>query len=462
MSVARVLSVVVITWVLSVSSTRAEHAPKVPAQAMEAMEFLLGQWEAENYENGEKIGASQDSRTWSAGGHCLKVSWTGTERGVEWRAEAVAGWDAQENALIEHWFGNQGQSLKNRYPLDKMTEKTWDGDFTFVTGDGVVMQGTCLVTKTADGFVYESTWQQDEKEMTFKSVTRKLTGAPTVAVGEVSPDHVLKYFPGRWEWTQSDGESGTVHWELVSDGAALAGIGTTSYGGKDFGVGGWEPGEKKWVHTWYTAKGQHGRMEWMSFSGDTYTGTARVGQPGVEAVDAKAVCKIIDEDSFVLTMEPGHVTKWRRKNIDQPPVDANLKQLERLIGKWDVVFDAPAVPFREAHATYQWAIGGKYLEALWYLPDGTFLGPELFVWDPSREAVRMWGFDTNSFYDATWRIDGARWTCIFDGWQLAGDRVHSAVEMEFKDDGSILATFTPVGSDQPEGTVTFTRPQSER
>jgi hypothetical protein len=227
-------------------------------------------------------------------------------------------------------------------------------------------------------------------------------------------------------------------------------------------MGGWVPEEKKWVHTWYTAKGHHGRMEWTSFSGDTYTGTACAGQPGAEAVDAKVTCKIIDENSFVLAMEPGHVAKWKRRSLDSHPVDANLKQLEPLIGAWDVVFDSPVVPFREAHVTYRWAIGGRYLEASWTLPDATYLGPELFVWDPSREAVRMWGFDVDSFYDATWRIDGTRWTCIFDGWRLAGDKVHSTVEMNFRDDGSIVATFTPVGAEQPEGTVTFRRAQEKR
>lgn len=462
MNIVRAISVVVVTFALDVSATQADPAPEVPAKAIEAMGFLLGDWEAENYENGEKIGASKDCRTWADGGHCLKISWKGTDRGGEWQADAVAGWDAQDNALIEYWFGNQGQSLKNRYPLDKMTENTWDGDFTFVTRERVVMQGTCRVTKTADGFVYESTCTQDDEELVFKSVTRRFKDVSTAGVGEVSPDQVLKYFPGNWEWTQSDGESGTVHWELVSDGAALAGMGTTTYGGKDFGMGGWVPEEKKWVHTWYSAKGHHGRMEWTSFSGDTYTGTARVGQPGAEAVDAKVTCKIVDENSFVLAMEPGHVTKWKRTSIESHPVDANLKKLEPLIGSWDVVFDSPVVSFKEAHVTYRWAMGGRYLEARWTLPDGTYLGPELFVWDPNRQAVRMWGFDVDSFYEATWRIDGTSWTCIFDGWRLAGDRVHSNVEMKFKDDGSIVATFTPVGTQKPDGTVTFRRAHEKR
>ena len=136
--------------------------------------------------------------------------------------------------------------------------------------------------------------------------------AQTGFAQEVSPSEILKYFPGKWEWSRSDGESGTVEWKLVSDGKALAGPGMSTFGGADFGLGGWEAQSKKWAHTWYTAKGGYGRLEWNTFEGGTYRGVVRTFEPGGELAEAKTSCKIVDQNTFILTIEPDARETWKR------------------------------------------------------------------------------------------------------------------------------------------------------
>jgi hypothetical protein len=48
-------------------------------------------------------------------------------------------------------------------------------------------------------------------------------------------------------------------------------------------------------------------------------------------------------------------------------------------------------------------LDGKYLKANWTTVDGKELGPEWFTWDPIRKTFRMWGFDADNFYEATWQ-----------------------------------------------------------
>jgi hypothetical protein len=141
--------------------------------------------------------------------------------------------------------------------------------------------------------------------------------AQTVCAEEVSPEKILKYFPGTWEWSRSDGESGRVQWRLVAGRKAIAGPGMTTMGGRDFGLGGWECEAEQWAHTWYSAKGGYGRLVWTKFEEDTYHGVVRTREPGGDFVEAKASCKIVDPDTFIFTVEPDRRATWKR--VTQAP-----------------------------------------------------------------------------------------------------------------------------------------------
>ena len=142
--------------------------------------------------------------------------------------------------------------------------------------------------------------------------------------------------------------------------------------------------------------------------------------------------------------------------------DPNLKQLTPLVGSWKVTFDWPGMPFDEAKVTYRWKLKGRYLEARWSKTDGTDLGPELFAWDPIKKSIRMWGFDPESFYEATWSFDGKKWAGKFSGTRFTGEETESTIHLEFQNDSSISVQHTPKGADKPRGFAKFTRvPQGE-
>ena len=141
------------------------------------------------------------------------------------------------------------------------------------------------------------------------------------------------------------------------------------------------------------------------------------------------------------------------------PADANLQQLAPLVGEWHVTFDLPGFPYTETKATYKWILGGRYLEARWYSMDGIELGPELFAWDPVSKVIRMWGFDSETFYEGVWQIDGPRWTSKYAGVRFAGEETKTDVVLEFKGDSEVLATLKSPDPDRP-GTAKFVRVQS--
>lgn len=260
-------------FALSFAAPRAFSAEssKIPAKAFEAMSFFVGDWEAEAFENGEKIG-NVDRRRWAPGKHCLIVETSGGEEGAEYRDAAICGWDAEANALIEHWHGSLGSSATISYPLKAMSKDVWEGVFSYITGDGKSSEGKCQLAKTRDGFVWTGRWMQDGKEAELKSVARKVTGMPaakdTPQAG-VGPPKVpakaikaMGYFVGSWEGEDiTDGRKlGDNHdqrrwmpgkhclwinWSGTHDGVAS----------QFSGICGWDPKAKAIVDHWYGSQG---------------------------------------------------------------------------------------------------------------------------------------------------------------------------------------------------------------
>ena len=137
--------------------------------------------------------------------------------------------------------------------------------------------------------------------------------------------------------------------------------------------------------------------------------------------------------------------------------DPNLQQLAPIIGSWTVTFDDPEMPVKEARVTYTWMLDGKYIEASWSTLDGKDLGPELITWDPIKKTIKLWGFDTVSFYEATFQIEGKKWTGKYEGTKFTGERTKNTIVLEFKDDSTILTKSYHDGSDKVAGTSKFTR-----
>lgn len=139
------------------------------------------------------------------------------------------------------------------------------------------------------------------------------------------------------------------------------------------------------------------------------------------------------------------------------PADPHLQQLAPIIGDWVATFDVPEMTLKEAKVRYQWILDGRFLEGRWYSMDGKELGPELFTWDPVTESIRMWGFDLESFYDATWQIDGRKWTGDYSATRFTGERMGDRFVLQFEGDSTILLKFIPSGSEQATGAGKFVR-----
>ena len=137
-----------------------------------------------------------------------------------------------------------------------------------------------------------------------------------VSCADEMPDSILRYFPGRWRIEGPDGSSGTVEWKLVAGGKAVAGAGTSTDGGADFGLAGWKAKEKKWVHTVFSEDGGYIYLEITRFeNGNTYLGTQRVVDANGTAVESKFTNRVVDPRHFEVTLDDGKqktVRRWTR------------------------------------------------------------------------------------------------------------------------------------------------------
>jgi hypothetical protein len=131
-----------------------------------------------------------------------------------------------------------------------------------------------------------------------------------LVVAEDWVPQVLKYFPGKWEHKDADGQpTGTSDWKLVSGGSVFAGPGKLTDGTEIFEVAAWDPLDKKWVHTAYDADGGRTCEKYDRFENDTYYGTHIYVDPKGETITAKCHVKVIDKDHFQFTLEKDGKTK---------------------------------------------------------------------------------------------------------------------------------------------------------
>lgn len=139
------------------------------------------------------------------------------------------------------------------------------------------------------------------------------------------------------------------------------------------------------------------------------------------------------------------------------PADPHLQQLAPLVGTWTVDLDLPNFPIKRATVTTKWILGGRYLESRWRKMDGTDLGPEIFTWDPVDNIIKMWGFDSDTFYESMWQIEGTKWTGKYSGTGFVGQRSKSTIVLEFEGDSTIILKAFADGSDEATGSGRFTK-----
>lgn len=122
------------------------------------------------------------------------------------------------------------------------------------------------------------------------------------ASAEDMPGSILKYFPGKWTNTGAPNGEGSVEWKLVAEGKTIAGPGMTAKGGADFGLGGWQAKEKKWVHTWFQSDGGYGRTDITKSENGSYYGTTNTVDGSGKQTSGEFQIRVIDKDRFELSV----------------------------------------------------------------------------------------------------------------------------------------------------------------
>jgi hypothetical protein len=369
---------------------------KVPAKAIEAMGFLLGQWEAVDYWNGEKIGSGGDRRTWAPGKHCQVVEWWTTRRGVPIRATAVAGWDAQSNALVERWFATDGASLVNRWPPEQMKEDRWDGSFCFTPGDGAAQEGKCALKKAADGYEYDSQWTENGKPVSYKSVARrakdgkapdaKLTNIPAKAI------QGMQFFTGGWvadgiefndkrDWVPGK-HCLTVEWLGKLDGRT-----------RFYGVFGWDARTNALVDHWF---GDQGQYYWHSYPLEKMNEQVWQGECSLVRADGKAEAgksqlrktRTGYEWEYSEPGKPVEKVVMRRAGASYQP----LQFFEAAIGCWKGQDNEKKTRGGEERSA--WILDKNFMRTDGWEDSESYRGLYEFItgWDAKEKQVFSWAF----------------------------------------------------------------------
>ena len=148
----------------------------------------------------------------------------------------------------------------------------------------------------------------------FTSLALMTFAVPTASAQDLA-DEVRNYFPGKWS---SDGEpngDGSVTWELVAGGKAVAGPGMTDKTGASFGMGGWRAAEKKWVHTWFTEDGGWGVTKLNRYEGKTFFGTTTTEDGEGTMVEGAFEIAVKDRAHFTSTVKSKsgeQQAEWKR------------------------------------------------------------------------------------------------------------------------------------------------------
>lgn len=169
------LSACLFMGLFGTSLAQAEEAPEIPKKVLKELDFMVGTWETDFYENDEKIGFATHERKWSPGEHCLIFSASVELHGKKFDATGISGWSAKGKAVVEHWYCSNGASITVRYPLGKMKSDAWEGTHRLVVADGTEQKGECRLEKGQEQWVYTVEREQDGKKMTAKNITRKVS-----------------------------------------------------------------------------------------------------------------------------------------------------------------------------------------------------------------------------------------------------------------------------------------------
>ena len=176
MSIRLSLFCVVLSGLAFSSPLRAEETSSIPDTVLNELEFMVGRWETEMMENGEKVGSATHERKWSVDKHCLVFTWSMELHGEKVEATGISGWNPKGKAVVEHWYGSDGAYLSIRWPIGKMKMDAWEGIHRFVKPDGKESKSPCRLEKGDAQWIFTTEWEDAEgNKVSGKNITRKVS-----------------------------------------------------------------------------------------------------------------------------------------------------------------------------------------------------------------------------------------------------------------------------------------------
>ncbi|MBD3672265.1 MAG: nuclear transport factor 2 family protein [Planctomycetaceae bacterium] len=150
--------------------------------------------------------------------------------------------------------------------------------------------------------------------------------------------------------------------------------------------------------------------------------------------------------------------KWRINTLKDYPreeqgKEEQLDQLEWLIGDW-VNEEGETI----VKTSCRWSEDGNYLLRKYSaetVAGQTFRGVQRIAWDPQKQILRSWNFDTQgAFNEATWVRNGDQWVVTSTGVTAEGERVQSTSVYSIVDPERIVWTISSLvvgGEIMPNG-----------
>jgi hypothetical protein len=161
---------------------------------------MVGNWRTVMTEDGVEVGIATHQRRWSPDKNALIMTWKDNLKGGAHSSTAVSGWNAKEKAIVEHWYGSDGSYGVITYPLEKMTQKSWEGTHRWVMPDGKVTSGECRLEKGNSQWVFTADWEVEGKRVKVENLTKKTGQRHAKATAE---DYLkfAEYWIGEWKAT---------------------------------------------------------------------------------------------------------------------------------------------------------------------------------------------------------------------------------------------------------------------
>lgn len=251
---------------LSLAVAVAAEPNPIPQEALQEMEYRVGEWESQTFIDGvEQPGTGHELAKWAGGGkYCVNVTATDIEHGEARGAAAVVGWDPDKKQLVERWHVSDGLFLSYQYRIDKEMN-CWIGTFSYADTKGQKYEGQSLVTKKGqDEWVWEASWSEDGKQRTRGTVNRRVK---KVQVTHYEKLKELAFLVGEWEGKRNNG--GTARWTLnwTEDKNVIQNVITmTGPDGnlqfRNVGIFCWDPDSRRLANVCVTDKGKQVTFLW--------------------------------------------------------------------------------------------------------------------------------------------------------------------------------------------------------